>query len=257
MKKIIISLLFVCVSCISFAAQTQCPQHFAAGQAPTITNKAMTNQALDLCYLGFAVVNSGLTKGPLYSAEHLTRDRIIQAQTLKRVDSFHAETAIPASQRGELSDYVRSGYDRGHMSPNKDMSDPEMQYQSFSLANIVPQDPDNNRNLHADIENTTRVMAKKYGEVYVITGPAFMGSTWQKVGNVAVPTNIWKAVYIPALNIAGVYWEKNAPGYEYEVITVNELSARVGMDIFPGLAASVKNQKVDMPRPASASSYRE
>jgi endonuclease G len=257
MKKLIISLLFGVVSQFVIAAPTQCPQHFVAGQAPTITNKTMTNQALDLCYLGFAVVNSGLTRGPLYSAEHLTRDRIIQAQALKRVDSFHAETAIPANQRGELSDYVRSGYDRGHMAPNKDMSDSEMQYQSFSLANIVPQDPDNNRNLHADIENATRVMAKKYGEVYVITGPAFMGSTWQKIGNVAVPTNIWKAVYVPSLNIAGVYWEKNAPGYEYEIITVNELSARVGMDIFPGLPANIKTQKVDMPRPVAASSYRE
>lgn len=56
------------------AAETACPAHFSGGQAPQITNQKMTVRARELCYSGFAVMHSGLTRTPLWSAEHLTRE---------------------------------------------------------------------------------------------------------------------------------------------------------------------------------------
>lgn len=45
----------------------------------------------------------------------------------------------------------------------------------FSLANIVPQNPTHNRHLWADIETNVRYLTNR-SEVYVVTGPLFVGS---------------------------------------------------------------------------------
>jgi endonuclease G len=142
-------------------------------------------------------MHSGVTRTPLWSAEHLTARNIAAAGRLLREHSFHPEPRLPRRDRAELADYSRSGFDRGHMAPNGDMPDRESQQQSFSLANMVPQDADNNRHPWSSIEQAVRRMAKKEGGLYVLTGPAFIGSRLQKVGKVLVPTHLYKVVYSP------------------------------------------------------------
>lgn len=95
------------------AATTQCPSHYLEGQAPDIANQKLTPKTKEVCFEGYAVMHSGLTKTPLWSAEYLTREKI--AAKLPRKDTFHEETKLPAGERADLKDYARSGYDRGHM----------------------------------------------------------------------------------------------------------------------------------------------
>ena len=73
----------------AIAAPTGCPRHFTGGQAPDLTNPKLTPKTPALCYTGYTVVHSGLTRTPLYSAEHLTADRIEAARGLKRENTFH------------------------------------------------------------------------------------------------------------------------------------------------------------------------
>lgn len=40
-------------------------------------------------------MHSGVTRGPLWSAEHLVRANVEAARELVRRDSFHAEDALP------------------------------------------------------------------------------------------------------------------------------------------------------------------
>ena len=47
------------------------------------------------------------------------------AGSFERRSAFHAEPALPTDERARLSDYERSGYDRGHMALSEDMPDPQ------------------------------------------------------------------------------------------------------------------------------------
>ena len=120
-RRALISCLVALVSSAALA-DTGCPQHFAAGQRPVITNPKLQPRTQEICFTAFAVLHSGLSRTPLYSAEYLTRQNLKNAGKLSRKDSYHAESALPKNDRAELADYERSGYDRGHMAPNADFS---------------------------------------------------------------------------------------------------------------------------------------
>jgi endonuclease G, mitochondrial len=195
-------------------------------------------------------VFSGVTRTPLYSAEHLTRERIRSAKDTKRKNDFHEEMRLPAADRSVLADYARSGFDRGHLAPSGDMPDRQSQYESFSLANMIPQDPDNNRHLWEGIENAVRDLVLEDGEVYVVTGPIFQGATLQRLHErVLVPTGVFKAIYDPRRNAAGVYVVDNAPGMGWKAVSAAELQRLVGIDVFPSLPAEVKERLMNLPEP--------
>ena len=77
---LIIAVLFL--SSLALAAPTSCPEHFASGQAPDLINQKLAAKTKDLCYSEFALKHSGVTRTPLYAAEHLTRERLTQAKGL-------------------------------------------------------------------------------------------------------------------------------------------------------------------------------
>ena len=164
---------------------TQCSQSFYGGIYPEFTNTKLSNNTQALCMDGFAVMYSGVSRTPLWSAEYLDRKRLRQAKEIDREDSFHEESRLPKSARASLSDYSGSGYDRGHLAPNANMATRSQQYDSFSLANIAPQSPRNNRYIWRNIESATRYLTQQYGEVYTITGVAFTGKTSMPISAVS------------------------------------------------------------------------
>ncbi|MDX1786513.1 MAG: DNA/RNA non-specific endonuclease [Psychrobacter sp.] len=234
---------------------SQCSQSFYGGVYPEFTNPKLSNNTQALCMDGFAVMYSGVSRTPLWSAEYLDRKRLQQAKEIDREDSFHEESRLPKSMRAKLSDYSGSGYDRGHLAPNGNMANRSQQYDSFSLANIAPQSPRNNRYIWRNIESATRYLTQQYGEVYTITGVAFTSKkTKQLADRVLVPSHFFKAVYIPASNQAGVYYAPNDESERIEVISLDELTAKIGIDVLPVVDAQTKAQAFDLPLKAGDSS---
>ena len=227
---------------------SQCKESFYASVYPELTNSKLSKNTHPLCFDGFAVLYSGLTRTPLWSAEYLTRQRLDQAKQIDRDDSFHEESRLPNSARAAVADYSNSGYDRGHLAPNGDMATRSQQYDSFSLANIAPQSPRNNRYIWRNIESATRYLTQQYGEVYTVTGVAFTDQKpVQLNGKVLVPSHFFKAVYIPALNQAGAYYAPNDESERIDIISVNELTIETGIDAFPALDAQTKRQTLALP----------
>lgn len=147
-----------------------CRENFANGESPDVP-RAKEQLARALCYNGFSVLHSGVTKTPIYVAEVLTRERVETAKGMKRTNKFFADARLPRAERAELEDYKNSGFDKGHNSPAGDQDNPESMAQSFSLANMMPQAPKNNQKSWNGIEGATRnYVLRAQGNVYVITG---------------------------------------------------------------------------------------
>jgi len=176
-----------------------CAQLLPAGQ-PTIQSAGRTQL---LCYRAYAVLYSSQTRTALWSAERLTREAVDAARKLPRDSDFYEEERLPESDRAKLSDYRRgSGMDRGHLSPSGDLPDKASQAESFSLANVIPQDRVSNRRTWSHIEASTRRLARQYGTIQVVTGPAFVAAP-RTLGRVRIPDFIWKAIHVPGVGAAG------------------------------------------------------
>jgi len=210
-----------------------CPQFFAGG-VPPVTPAAPKLRAL--CYDAFAVLHSGNTRTPVFVAQRLNR-QLVQDADEKRKDKFFADARLPRAERAELSDYKGSGYSRGHMAPAGDMPTPAAMAQSFSLANMVPQNAKQNSGPWAKIEKDTRQYAlRARGDVFVITGPVFAPGA-QAIGanQVAVPTHLFKLVYDAETKKAWAHWQQNADSARAgPPISYRELVQRVGMELLPG-----------------------
>lgn len=250
MRKALLAFALLLAPGLAVAANTSCPDEFAARQSPVLTNPKLAAKTRELCFDAFAVLHSGVTRTPLWSAEHLTRESVEAAREIRRVNAFHPEEQLPPSQRAELSDYVRSGSDRGHMSPSGDMPTEAAQEQSFSLANMVPQAPRLNRGVWERIETAVRELAEKDGQLYVVTGPVFQGSSLQVLkGRVFVPTDTFKAVYDPSRGWAGAYVCTNTNQPTCRTESIAELQKLTGVDVFPSLSEATKAAGAPLPEP--------
>jgi endonuclease G len=218
-----------------------CAGLYSAGRTPVLLNAKLATGSRPLCFRAFAVLHSGVTRTPLYVTEHLTRISVETARALDTRDNrFHPEERLPQAERAELADYRGSGLDRGHMAPSGDMGDAGDDYDSFSLANIVPQDGPLNRNGWADLESYVRDLAGKLGQAYVVTGPAFTGGSLRRLnGRVLVPSHVWKAVHVPGQG-AGAWIVTNDRDARWEVVSIATLAQRTGVDPFPGLDAATR-----------------
>ncbi|MES2356242.1 MAG: DNA/RNA non-specific endonuclease [Pseudomonadota bacterium] len=250
-QKLLAALVIITsLSIPAHASSSACPTHYLNNDAPEITDETIASKAREICFLSFGVMHSGITRTPLWSAEHLTRDSVENAKEIERVNRFHAEDSLPMDERAELKDYARSGFDRGHMAPSGDMPNRESQAESFSLANMVPQNPKNNRYLWEGIESAVRRLAIKRGELFVLTGPLFEGDKLQQLnGHVMVPTHFYKIIYDPKRGEAAAYLVENNARHEYSTVSVAELEKLAGINFFPSLPSKKKQAKLDLPEP--------
>lgn len=237
------------------SSNSACLDQFYRDIPPYLAKESLKKNTYPLCFNGFNVMYSGVSKTPLWVAEALTPQRL--SQKIPREDSFHEETGVKAEHRATLSDYKASGYDRGHMAPNADMPNKAAQFDSFSLANMVPQAPKNNQQVWRELEEATRaIVTKQKQDVYLVTGPVYSAKKLKMIGKgVIVPTATYKAIYIPKTGAAGVYYADNtlkdtAP--KVQVISICALEDLTGINIFPQLTEDQKRNTYNLPLTATA-----
>lgn len=242
------------VSLTTTPSNSACLDQFYRDVPPVLMKDSLKKNTYPLCFNGFTVMYSGVSKTPLWVAELLTPSRL--SQKIPREDSFHEEERVNAAHRATLSDYRGTGYDRGHMAPNADMPTKEAQFDSFSLANMVPQAPKNNQQVWRELEEATRaVVTKQKQDVYVVTGPVYSAKKLETIGNgVIVPNATYKAIYMPKTGAAGAYYVDNSlknPAPKVQVISLCALEDLININIFPQLTEEQKRNTYTLPLKAS------
>jgi len=160
------------------------------------------------------------------------------------------------------AEYVRSGYDRGHLSPNYAISvcyGEEAQKETFLLSNIVPQLHALNAGLWKDMEQ--RIMKRyvaRYGTVWVQVGPVFATPPEKKVGRIPVPTSFWMVISeyedsahgLRAIAYLVPHEEKwrDAELTRY-VVSIRRVEELTGLDFFPKLPKATQDRLESAPAP--------
>ncbi len=155
---------------------------------------------------GYTLVYDGRGKVPLWTHEHLTKKNL-EKQSSRKGMHFYENPKIYPLHRSTLSDYYKSGFDRGHMVPAADQQfTQDALKETFLLSNICPQNPELNRGYWAKLEKHARALALENESVDVVSGPLYLPQIeggkrivrYQVIGqnDVSVPTHFYKVIQI-------------------------------------------------------------
>ena len=197
-----------------------------------------TYNTTHITYSNFDIVYSNDYKIPVFVAEFLNGKFI----HTKRYNRFHEDKNIDEKYRSTLDDYKNSNYDRGHMAPFADMLTSDAQFESFSLANMIPQEEECNRGAWSDIEAKVRELSV-FNPIYVITGPVLKSVEY--IGNgVMVPSHMYKIVYFKEKNEASAYLMENNKKCKTKIISIQELEDLTNIKYFNNID---KNKIIMLP----------
>ena len=158
---------------------------------PASTNQFIKHQYYMLGY-------NSQTKQANWVSYTLTKPMLINKK-VNREDNFRPDPMVKNGS-AELSDYRRSGYDRGHLCPAADMAfNAKAMSETFYLSNISPQVPAFNRGIWKMLEEKVRDWSIKNGKVYVVTGPVFYSGKKNKFigkNKVEVPNAFYKVLLV-------------------------------------------------------------
>lgn len=154
------------------------------------------------------------------------------------------------------SDYVWSGYDRGHLAPNMNQrAEVGLKEQTFYLSNAAPQvGAGFNRTVWADLERDLTVLVCHAEKMWTITGPLyadsrdpqrFGGTETIGAGRVWVPSHFFKLVVWLKDNELNVFVIA-MPNQRYEsddtyrsyVVSLDWLESAAQLDLLPELGDS-------------------
>ncbi len=206
---------------------------------------------------GYTVGYDDALPGPRWSSYRVFPYKDIH---LERPSSFRVDTRTTA--RVATSEFVRSGYDRGHLAPNYAISvcyGGEAQKETFLLSNIVPQVHELNAGLWKDLEQRIiRRYVERYGVVWVQVGPVFALPVAKKVGRIPVPSAFWMVVSEYEKEPRGIraiaylvpheatWRDKDLTRY---VVSIRQIETLTGLDFFPKLPQPTQDRLESTPAP--------
>lgn len=148
----------------------------AEGAAPPNPDALEKPFFLYVCYGGgFAVRLNRMTKVPDWVVENITPELV--AGGAERSNAFFEDTSLPPGFSAKLSDYRRSGLDRGHQAPAGDFSGNQaLMDETFVLSNMGPQvGRCFNQGIWRDLETGIRDLVETRKRLIVFTGPIYEG----------------------------------------------------------------------------------
>ena len=216
-----------------------------------IISDTMPSVVIDrICY---SLSYNTKTRQPNWVMWQLTGNHVMTRKT-DVWNEYREDLDIKKEYRAMLSDYVSSGYDRGHMCPGGDCNwNDKGRDETFLLSNMCPQNPNLNRGDWKEIEIVCRKWAQTYGRIFIVCGPIFFKSPeHETIGSnrIPVPEAFFKVVLCPdSINPKGIgFICRNTDGNrkkDFYVNSIKQVERVTGYKFFPKLDESIKKKVYD------------
>jgi endonuclease G len=204
---------------------------FACSELPSELVPKTSLVFSDLCRSEFEIGYSNERRSPIWVGAALTANEIKAVEIRK--NRFRADPNLKKSEKAQLSDYSKSGFERGHMFSAGDASTDIGMIESFYLSNMVPQSPNGNKGIWKELESKVRDYAIKKQMIYVFTGPIYSGIS-KTIGKnkIPVPTELFKVIYDAKTNesLTLILPNRNAPDLNPFISNLQTLKDKTGIE---------------------------
>ncbi|MFI3266171.1 MAG: DNA/RNA non-specific endonuclease [Rikenellaceae bacterium] len=189
-------------------------------------------------------------RSALWVAHILTR-KDIEAAGVARTTSFKSDPEVVSRNwpTATSKDYTNTGYDRGHLLPSADRDGSRAENAAtFYMSNVAPQEPNLNRQSWKYLEEQTRRWAQEYDSLYIVTGTLLDPNAKEINNGIDIPSAFYKALLV---KVSGE-WHSQAylmpniakpeKNYELYAISIDELEAKAGLDLFYNMDDRTENR---------------
>ena len=163
-----------------------------------------------ICRQAYLVGYDAAAKLPKYVTYELLPQNALGC--VARTNAFAVDQSV--SGGATPADYVGTNYDKGHMSPDGDLSwDVQVEFESFLMTNMSPQAGSLNRGIWKLLETSIRGWAVQRNQSYTVYVGGVYDAKNMKIGSgVVVPNGYYKIVINNQTNeIAGWAFPHMAP----------------------------------------------
>jgi len=184
----------------------------------------------------------------------------------QRCNCFTADESLPASFfKVATSNYIRTGFDRGHLCPSDDRTaSQEDNAATFLMTNMSPQAPILNQQTWESLESYCRSLLSEGKEMYIIAGGYGTGGSGSNGGNsnsiangkINVPAHFWKIVVVLPVGENDVkrigkdtriiavdmpnQQEVNQHNWQFYQTTIDKLETATGYDFLSNVPVDVQ-----------------
>lgn len=157
---------------------------------------------------------------------------------------FRMDPDLRGTRQAMREDYSGSGWTKGHMIPAADAAfSSSTMSETFYFTNICPQNATLNAGDWQYLEKRVRSWAKRYGSIWVVSGPIVGSGRYGTIGdrNVVVPDSFFKALLVRREDgsYSAIAFVMDNDDEHYMLkdcsMSVNELEKLTGLDFFPAL----------------------
>lgn len=205
MKKLFVLLLLIIISSTVFAWNQRPPNPVQACQVHAPYGFPQSSRSIQpICRDAYLVGYDAAAKIPEFVMYELIPPNALGC--VIRTNAFATDQSIPNGARPD--DYTATGYDKGHMAPDGDLSwDIQVEFESFLMTNMSPQAGSLNRGIWKLLETSIRGWTVQLNQSYTIVTGGLYGKGNKIIGNgVVVPHGFYKIVINNQTNeVAG--WE--------------------------------------------------
>ena len=209
MKQILIA-LFAVLSLNSYAWTQRAPNPVDACKVHAPYGFPQTAGVSAICRQAYLVGYDAAAKLPKFVTYELTPPNALGC--VARTNAFAADQSVPGGATPD--DYAATGYDKGHMAPDGDLSwDTQVEFESFLMTNMSPQAGSLNRGIWKLLETSVRGWSVQLNQSYTIYVGGVYDANDKKIGKgVVVPHAFYKIVINNQTNqVAGWMFPHTAP----------------------------------------------